>query len=156
MYTINQNMQMPPSLLSRFDLVWLLRDTPDYDNDHRLADHVSYVHIHCKQPPVNFTPYSPSLLRRYIQLCKRKQPTITKDLHEYIVNAYCELRCKCRESYDATYASPRNLMGVIRMATSLARLRLSDIVEKDDVIEVLRLIEKSKESIIEPDARRQL
>lgn len=31
--SIEQNIQLPPALLSRFDLLWLIQDKPDKDND---------------------------------------------------------------------------------------------------------------------------
>lgn len=49
--TIEQNIQLPAALLSRFDLLWLIQDKPDRDNDTRLAKHITYVHSHGKQPP---------------------------------------------------------------------------------------------------------
>jgi DNA replication licensing factor MCM7 len=53
-----------------------------------------------------------------------------------------------------TYASARTLLGIIRMAQALARIRLSDIVEPMDVDEALRLIDISKSSLTEDDSRR--
>lgn len=52
-----------------------------------------------------------------------------------------------------TYASARTLLGIIRMAQALARIRLSDIVEPVDVDEALRLIDISKSSLND-DAKR--
>lgn len=61
--TIEQNIQLPAALLSRFDLLWLIQDKPDMDNDLRLAQHITYVHQHCKQPPTHFTPIHMKLMR---------------------------------------------------------------------------------------------
>lgn len=57
------------------------------------------------------------------------------------------MRKDARNSQDKTFTSARNLLGVLRLATALARLRLSDAVEKDDVKEANRLIEASKHSV---------
>ena len=46
-----------------------------------------------------------------------------------------------------TFTSPRNLLAMLRLSTALAKLRLSDTVEKDDVNEAIRLMEMSKDSI---------
>ena len=46
-----------------------------------------------------------------------------------------------------TYTSARTLLGVLRLAQALARLRFADIVEDGDVDEALRLMECSKESL---------
>lgn len=145
--TIEQNIQLPAALLSRFDLLWLIQDKPDRENDLRLAKHITYVHQHGTQPKTNIQTMSMNLMRRYISLCKRKNPTIPDNLTDYIVGAYVELRREARNNRDMTFTSPRNLLGILRLSTALARLRLADIVEKADVSEALRLLEMSKDSL---------
>lgn len=61
--TIEQNVQLPAALLSRFDLLWLIQDRPDADGDLRLAQHITYVHQHCRQPPAHFAPIAMKLMR---------------------------------------------------------------------------------------------
>lgn len=58
-----------------------------------------------------------------------------------------ELRREARNSRDVTFTSARNLLGILRLSTALARLRLSNVVEKDDVSEAIRLLEMSKDSL---------
>lgn len=152
--TVEQNIQLPAALLSRFDLLWLIQDKPDRDNDLRLAKHIVYVHSHLKQPTTNVKALDMKLMRRYIALCKRKEPTISADLSDYIVGAYVELRRDARNNKDMTFTSARNLLGILRLSTALARLRLSDIVDKDDVSEALRLLEMSKDSLNQTQDQR--
>lgn len=83
--TIEQNIQLPAALLSRFDLLWLIQDKPDRDNDLRLAKHITYVHQHSKQPPTETDALDMKLMRKYVELCKKKEPAIPEDLTEYIV-----------------------------------------------------------------------
>lgn len=145
--SIEQNVQLPAALLSRFDLLWLIQDKPDRENDLRLAHHITFVHSHGKQPPTNVEALDMNLIRRYIGLCKRKNPTIPRELTDYIVGAYVELRREARNNRDMTYTSARNLLGILRLSTALARLRLANQVEKSDVAEALRLLEMSKDSL---------
>ncbi|XP_071439916.1 DNA replication licensing factor Mcm7 [Hetaerina americana] len=145
--SIEHNIQLPAALLSRFDLLWLIQDKPDKDNDLRLAQHITYVHQHCKQPPMQFQSLDMSLMRRYIALCKKKMPCIPEDLTDYIVGCYVEMRKEARNTQDTTFTSARNLLAVLRLSTALARLRLADEVGKDDVNEAVRLIEMSKDSL---------
>ncbi|XP_003367653.1 minichromosome maintenance protein MCM [Trichinella spiralis] len=49
--SIEQNIQLPAALLSRFDLIWLIQDKPDRENDLKLAKHITFVHAHSKEPP---------------------------------------------------------------------------------------------------------
>ncbi|KAK9870461.1 hypothetical protein WA026_008021 [Henosepilachna vigintioctopunctata] len=147
--TIEQNIQLPAALLSRFDLLWLLRDKADRENDLKLAEHITYVHQHSMQPQnENKEPaLDMTVMRKYIALCKLKQPSIPESLTEYLVGAYVDLRREARNSRDMTFTSARNLLGILRLATALARLRLSNVVEKDDVKEAIRLLEMSKDSL---------
>ncbi|KAF2880379.1 hypothetical protein ILUMI_25795 [Ignelater luminosus] len=145
--TIEQNIQLPAALLSRFDLLWLIQDKPNRDNDLRLAKHITYVHQHCKQPPTQVQVLDMNVMRKYISLCKLKEPAIPVALTDFIISAYVELRKEARNSKDMTFTSARNLLGILRLSTALARLRLSNVVEKDDVNEAIRLMEMSKESL---------
>lgn len=149
--TAEQNIQLPAALLSRFDLLWLIQDKPDRQNDLRLAQHITYVHQNSAHPAIGHDPLDMSLIRRYIAACKELQPIIPVDLTEYIVSAYVEMRKEARTSKDMTFTSARTLLGILRMSTALARLRLASIVEKEDVDESIRLTEMSKSSLIEDD-----
>ncbi|XP_039249876.2 DNA replication licensing factor mcm7-like [Styela clava] len=145
--SIEHNIQLPAALLSRFDVLWLIQDKPDRENDLRLAQHITYVHQHSTHPPIQFTPIDMKLMRRYIALCQKKNPVIPQELTDYITAAYVELRKEDRASKDATFTSARTLLSILRLATALARLRLADVVEKDDVNEAMRLMEMSKDSL---------
>uniref|UniRef100_A0A8I3MMX3 DNA replication licensing factor MCM7 n=2 Tax=Canis lupus familiaris TaxID=9615 RepID=A0A8I3MMX3_CANLF len=118
--SLEQNIQLPAALLSRFDLLWLIQDRPDRDND----------------------------LRRYISMCREKQPTVPESLADYITAAYVEMRREAWASKDATYTSARTLLAILRLSTALARLRMVDTVEKEDVNEAIRLMEMSKDSLL--------
>jgi DNA replication licensing factor MCM7 len=154
--TAEQNIQLPAALLSRFDLLWLIQDKPDRQNDLRLAQHITYVHQNNSHPPIGHDPLDMSLIRRYIAACKELQPTIPTELTDYVVSAYVEMRKEARTSRDMTFTSARTLLGVLRLSTALARLRLANVVEKEDVDEAMRLMEMSKSSLVddEPTARK--
>jgi DNA replication licensing factor MCM7 len=145
--SIEANIQLPAALLSRFDILWLIQDKADRDSDLRLAQHITYVHQHQIQPPTNFQPLDMKLMRRYIALCKTKQPIVPESLSDYIVSVYVEMRKESRANTDATFTSARTLLAILRLSSALARLRLSNEVEKDDVKEAIRLMEMSKDSL---------
>ncbi|KAK9503512.1 hypothetical protein O3M35_010055 [Rhynocoris fuscipes] len=145
--SVEQNIQLPAALLSRFDLLWLIQDKADRDNDLRLAQHISYVHQNCKQPESQVQVLDMSLMRRYIDLCKRKNPVIPQNLTDSIVEAYVDMRKRARNNKDMTFTSARNLLALLRLATALTRLRLADVVEQEDVNEAMRLLEMSKSSL---------
>merc|ERR1711976_749998 len=56
--------------------------------------------------------------------------------------------------YSTTFTSARTLLAILRLSTALARLRLVDHVEKEDVSEAMRLMEMSKDSLKQQPANR--
>lgn len=118
-----------------------------------MAQHITYVHKHSCQPPTEVQALDMSLMRRYIDLCKKKTPTVPVDLTEFLVNSYVDLRKDSRNNGDTTFTSARNLLAILRLSTALAKLRLSDLVEREDVVEAMRLLEMSKMSLIPTDEK---
>ncbi|KAL3103384.1 hypothetical protein niasHS_002570 [Heterodera schachtii] len=145
--SIEENIQLPAALLSRFDLLWLIQDVPDREADRKLADHITYVHRKGEQPQADFEPINMKLFRKYLSICKRKEPVVPNALKEVLVEKYVEMRCEAKNSSDSTFTSPRLLLAAIRMCTALARLRLADEVEMIDVKEALRLIDIARNSL---------
>lgn len=146
-----ENINLPAALLSRFDILFLLLDTPNRESDEKLAEHVAYVHMHNRQPDLDFTPVEPSRMREFIAFAKTRRPVLAQEVHEYVVQAYIRLRQDSKREMDSKFsfgqATPRTLLGIIRMAQALAKLRLADSVDIEDVEEALRLLRVSKESL---------
>ncbi|XP_062460252.1 DNA replication licensing factor MCM7, partial [Pezoporus occidentalis] len=137
------NVGLEPALSSRFDLVWGVRDRPARSRDLSLAHHITFVHRHNREPPGAFQPLDMKLMRRYLALCKRQQPRVPPALAEPLTAAYVGLR----RGAGGGFTSPRSLLALLRMATALARLRLGAVVEREDVAEAVRLLERSRESL---------
>ncbi|KDR81703.1 hypothetical protein GALMADRAFT_221568 [Galerina marginata CBS 339.88] len=152
-----ENINLPAALLSRFDLLFLILDKPSRDEDERLAEHVTYVHMHNKHPELDFDVIEPTIMRYYIALARQKRPTVPREVSSYVVDSYVRLRKMSKDeelqNKSHTYTSARTLLGILRLAQSLARLRWSDIVEHSDVDEALRLMECSKESLQDEEDR---
>jgi len=150
-----ENINLPAALLSRFDIMYLILDKPTRDDDERLAQHVTYVHMHNHHPELDFEPVEPVLMRHYIAIAREKRPTVPPQVSSYIVDSYVRLRKIQKDQEEQnksyTYTSARTLLGVLRLSQALARLRCWDEVEHADVDEALRLMEKSKESLLEDD-----
>ena len=88
----SENINLPAALLSRFDLLFLLLDKPNLDNDLSLAEHVSYVHKNGKNPEIETEIDTSEFIRAYIAQAKKIQPYIPRELSDYIVMAYANLR----------------------------------------------------------------
>ncbi|KAI0720419.1 MCM-domain-containing protein [Fomitopsis betulina] len=150
-----ENINLPAALLSRFDLLFLILDKPTRDEDERLAQHVTYVHMHNTHPELDYDLVDPILVRHYIALARQRRPTVPQEVSNYVVESYVRLRKVSKDDEEQkkshTYTSPRTLLGVLRLAQALCRLRFSDHVDHEDVNEALRLMEVSKESLHEDE-----
>lgn len=152
-----ENINLPAALLSRFDILFLILDTPARDEDERLAQHVAFVHMHNRHPAMDFEPLEPYMIRAFIAAARQKRPTVPKEVSDYVVGAYVNLRQSQKRDEGSkrqfTHTTPRTLLAILRMSQALARLRFAHVVEIGDVDEALRLISVSKSSLYEEDGR---
>lgn len=90
-------------------------------------------------------------------MARQRRPVVPPEVSSYIVDSYVRLRKMSKEDEKAnkshTYTSARTLLGVLRLAQALARLRFADSVEHSDIDEALRLMECSKESLQDDDEK---
>eukprot|EP00871_Galdieria_phlegrea_P005603 jgi/Galph1/6043/GphlegSOOS_G4706.1 len=152
----SQNINLPPALLSRFDLLFLLIDEPNETEDFGLAQHVTYVHRTGKHPELDFTPVDPQLIQAYIARAKRYNPVVGSSVSKYIVNNYVAMRDREKNAGDwaESYTTARTLLSILRLSQALARIRFSNLVEHADVDEAIRLTESSKASLKEDTSHK--
>lgn len=150
-----ENINLPAALLSRFDLVFLLLDTPSRESDEQLAAHVAYVHMHSDHPPLGFEPIPPNTILQYISIARQYRPTVPKEVADHVVAAYVKMRQIHKRDADSkrafAHTTPRTLLGILRIAQAHARLRFADIVEIGDVEEALRLMDVCKATLAPSD-----
>jgi DNA replication licensing factor MCM7 len=119
--SLSENINLPNSLLSRFDLMFLFLDIPDVDRDMALARHVTFVHqnegLEQKEDENDSDDddsdvgmnrieksdfdeekgvVSPRLLREYISRARQHEPVVPPEVAPYIVEAYVSLRMQDR------------------------------------------------------------
>lgn len=161
-----ENINLQAALLSRFDLLWVLRDLPDRDADHALAHHVLSVHARSGVPRSTASEVvSPNALRAYLATARRVRPLVPAGLVPYVADCYVQLRQEMLEdpeegdggqqrASDGSYVSPRTLLSILRLAEALARLRKDEEVLQEDVDEALRLMKASKASLFPEEQAR--
>jgi DNA replication licensing factor MCM7 len=156
-----ENINLPAALLSRFDVLFLILDTPNRDSDEELARHVTHVHIHNAhpEPQGGGIIFSPNEVRQWVARARNFRPVVPKAISDYLVGAYVRLRQQQKRDEAGkktfTHTSPRTLLGILRLSQALARLRFANEVISDDVDEALRLIEVSKASLYEDNRDRR-
>jgi len=145
-----ENIQLPPTLLSRFDLLYLLLDRPNPETDRRLARHL--VSLHYKNPPQRKRGIiDATLLTDYVSYARAfVQPVLSDEAAEELVEGYVDMR-RMGGSRKVITATPRQLESLIRLSEALARMRLSTQVDRDDAKEALRLMRVAmQQSAVDP------
>jgi replicative DNA helicase Mcm len=94
----------------------------------------------------------PNLFRKYIAYAKRNCfPVMSKEAQKEIKDFYVGLR-SVREVGGPIPVTARKLEALIRLAEASAKVRLSDVVEKEDAKRVIELVRSSLEKIgIDPE-----
>jgi len=151
---------MPPALLSRFDLIFALLDKPNQEKDARIAEHIIKGHTRgqvmrqgpdASDPNVDYKeimaetedlrPYfEPDFMRKYVKYAKRIVPVLTKDAQRLIMDTYLSIR-KLGEGPNASVPiTARQLEAFIRLSEASARIRLSRVVTKEDAQRAVRIV----------------
>jgi len=136
--TLRDNVDIPVPLLSRFDLIWLIRDTVNVTEDMMKATHIidSFESTSTGKKECSL---SEELLKKLLNLARQQSPRINDDVKNEIIKIYNQMRAV--SSNDELPVGVRQLEALIRLSYALAKLRLKDFVELDDVLTVKSLIE---------------
>ncbi|TIB11554.1 hypothetical protein E3P89_02259 [Wallemia ichthyophaga] len=141
---ITKNIDLPPTLISRFDLLYLVLDNIDEFADRKLARHLVSMYIEDAPETAGSDVLGLDILTAYITYAKNKvQPELTSEASEELVRCYVQLRKQGEDANNAEKritATTRQLESMIRLAEGHARMRLSKFVELLDVVEANRLI----------------
>ncbi len=138
--SIAQQIDLPPTLINRFDIIFTLRDIPNRDKDERIAKHVLLEH----QKKGEDMTIPKELFQKYVAYAKQRiRPELTPEAVEELKKFYVELRNKPVVSESAVRPIPisaRQLQALIRMAEASAKMRLSNKVSSDDAREAIELM----------------
>ena len=144
---IPQQIDISPALLSRFDVIFVLRDLPNRDQDEAIASHVLEEH---KQKVVRDV-IDPQLLRKYVSYAKNKTPPkLSEEAADEIKSFYINLRNQSTKSTDGVRPIPitaRQLEAIIRLSEACAKIRLSDKVERQDAQRAIALLKHSLKQV---------
>ncbi len=153
-YTIiSEQINLPPTLINRFDAIFPIRDMPDIARDETIARHILETHMN---PTVSGNVVEKSFLRKYVAYSKQNcNPVLTPQANEEIMKFYVKLRND--KTADPTKPRPipisaRQLESLIRLAEASARMRLSNSVTKKDALKAIELLRFSMQEVgVDPD-----
>jgi replicative DNA helicase Mcm len=136
---------VPIPLLTRFDLIFVIKDQPSLGEDEKLAAHILSVHsrkTYARPPPVEF-----ALLKKYIAYAKKGTPDLTKEAIDRLREYYLELR-KAGGEEGQIPPTPRTLESLIRLATARAKVLLKDDVEEEDALAAVALMNRMVQDVL--------
>ncbi|GAA5957357.1 hypothetical protein JCM8115_006967 [Rhodotorula mucilaginosa] len=154
-WPITRNIDLPPTLISRFDLLYLVLDKIDDKSDRMLAKHLVGLYLEDKPETAGTDIMKIEDLTAYISWARNHvQPVLTPEASNALVTAYVEMRnagADSRSNDRRITATTRQLESMIRLSEAHARMRYSERVEVEDVTEANRLIREAlKESATDP------
>lgn len=139
-----EQFDIPPSLMSRFDLIFPILDVLDVEKDSKLAEYILNAHQQASLSESEKTPekdlIDKDFLRKYISYARRHiYPKLTRDAMDKIKEFYLELRKRGKDS-GTVPITPRYLEGLIRLSEANAKMRLSQLVEASDAEVAINLM----------------
>jgi replicative DNA helicase Mcm len=158
---VGDQINMPPSLLSRFDLIFVLADKPEKTRDLAIAEHIIKAHSvgeliaqHTRTPIEGVTDeyiseqlkpvtpdINPVIFRKYVAYAKRNCfPRLGVEAREALIEYYMKLR-SLADANKPVPVTARQLEAIVRLAESSARIRLSPVIEKSDSERTIRIID---------------
>lgn len=148
--SLPEQLDLPPTLLSRFDLIFLLLDEPDEKIDASIAEHILKVRRGEAEVVTPKIPYD--LLKKYIAYARKNvHPVLSKEAMEEIKRYYVKMRKGLRrgdeEGVQPIPITARQLEALIRLSEAHARMRLSETVTREDARAAIELIEAMMRTI---------
>lgn len=142
--SVIDNIHLPPTLLSRFDLIYLILDKADEQTDRRLAKHIVALHFADPETQVQEFIDLPTLVAYISYARKHIHPQISDEAAEELTRRYVEMRKRGNapgSRKKVITATARQIESLIRLGEAVARMRFSEWVEMRDVAEAFRLLE---------------
>ncbi len=152
---------MPPALLSRFDLIFALTDKPNAARDQKIAEHILKGHVRgelmnvpnpeeikgidyqriMEETDVLRPVYDREFMRKYVAFAKRYTPVLGDEARQMIIDKYLAIRKLGEKAGSSVPITARQLEAFIRLSEASARIRLSQVVEAEDAERAIRIVE---------------
>ncbi|XP_054715712.1 DNA replication licensing factor mcm5-A-like [Uloborus diversus] len=143
-----ENIDFMPTILSRFDMIFIVKDEHDERKDSRLAKHVMGLHMNALQSTEEVEgELSLATLKKYIAFCRsRCGPRLSHEASEKLKNYYFYMRGNRENQSDKKSTIPitvRQLEAICRISEALAKMELQPFATERHVDEAMRLFQVS-------------
>jgi replicative DNA helicase Mcm len=143
--TVAENISLPVTILSRFDIIFVLRDVPNKESDSKMSAHI--LEIHRKGVSPIEPPIPADLLRKYITYAKGIRPTLTTEATQRLNDFYLAMRSVSEAEGSPVAITARQLESLVRIAEARTRSALRKEVTAEDAEASIAIMKKSLEEV---------
>lgn len=129
------------TLLSRFDLKFVLKDKPNAENDMKLVRHILSARRKKEDTKPKLTP---NFIRKYVSYAKEhSSPEMIEEAENMLMDFYMKMRKKYEEKGKAIAITLRQFEASIRLAEASAKIQLSQTIRVKDAERAIRIMNES-------------
>jgi len=143
--TVAENISLPVTILSRFDLIFVLRDVPNKEADGKMSEHILEMHRKGLSPVE--PPIPSDMLRKYISYAKGIKPVLTQTAVQRLKDFYLAMRSASEAEGSPVAITARQLESLVRIAEARARASLRKEVLTEDAEAAITIMKRSLEEV---------
>lgn len=143
--TVSENISLPVTILSRFDLIFVLRDVPNKESDSKMSAHILELHRKGLSPVE--TPIQADLLKKYISYAKGIKPVLGQEAIKRLNDFYLAMRAASETEGSPVAITARQLESLVRAAEARARVALRNEVTAEDAEAAIAIMKRSLEEV---------
>jgi replicative DNA helicase Mcm len=143
--TVAENISLPVTILSRFDLIFVLRDVPEKEADKKMSEHILKIHrkgVSPVEPPIPM-----ELLRKYVSYAKGIKPVLTDESLKRLRDFYLAMRSASETEGSPIAITARQLESLVRTAEARARAALRKEILAEDAEAAVAIMNRSLEEV---------
>lgn len=139
--SVAENINLPESLISRFDLIFIIKDVVNEERDRSISRHIDSIFVDRKVPTYGNNNLSILDLIKYITYVKKQDidPIITNGALKLFEDYYVQIRNK--STSETISITPRQKQGMLRLIRALGRLTLTKYVDKFEADIIIKLMD---------------
>jgi replicative DNA helicase Mcm len=143
--TVAENISLPVTILSRFDLIFVLRDVPNKEADGKMSQHILEIHRRGASPVE--ASVDAELLRKYVGYAKGIKPVLSNEAIKQLSDFYLAMRAASETEGSPVAITARQLESLVRISEARARVALRKEVTAEDAGAAITIMKKSLEEV---------
>ena len=143
--TVAENVPLPVTILSRFDLIFVLRDVPNKEEDGKMSQHILEIHRRGASPVE--AQVDAELLRKYVSYAKGIKPVLSNEAIKQLSDFYLAMRAASETEGSPVAITARQLESLVRIAEARARVALRQQVTAEDAGAAITIMKRSLEEV---------